>query len=200
MKIIAVICATFAVAKRKPEKLILYIHNFIIFLSRVYNGPIQRPAPSWLVSLIGRALHRYRRGQRVRIPYKPEFLIFRLSFRNCKSCVCNCDDLHSYNSSPCSSHIWFHIFITSNLAFVVQFTYRKWSFKHRGAYFIVPVMNGMMVDEKIQPKPSARNLGVIIDQSLDLTDHVNKVCVSCQYHLRDIAKIRKYSNFSTCVY
>ena len=40
-----------------------YIHNFIIILSRVYNEPIQRPAPSWLVSLIGRALHRYRRGQ-----------------------------------------------------------------------------------------------------------------------------------------
>ena len=29
-----------------------------------------------------------------------------------------------------------------------------------------------VVDEKIQPKPSARNLGVIIDQSLDLTDHM----------------------------
>ena len=40
-----------------------YIQNFIIILSRVYNEPIQRPAPSWLVSLIGRALHRYRRGQ-----------------------------------------------------------------------------------------------------------------------------------------
>ena len=40
-----------------------YIHNFIIILSRVYNEPIQLPAPSWLVSLIGRALHRYRRSQ-----------------------------------------------------------------------------------------------------------------------------------------
>ena len=49
-----------------------------------------------------------------------------------------------------------------------------------------------VVDEKIQPKPSARNLGVIIDQCPDLTDHVNKICVSCQYHLRNIAKIRKY--------
>ena len=29
-------------------------------------------------------------------------------------------------------------------------------------------------DEKIQPKSSARNLGVIIDQCLDLTDHVKK--------------------------
>ena len=28
-------------------------------------------------------------------------------FRTCKSCVYNCDDLLSYNSSPRSSHIWF---------------------------------------------------------------------------------------------
>ena len=40
-----------------------YIHNFIVILSRVYNKPIQWPALSWLVSLIGRALHRHRRGQ-----------------------------------------------------------------------------------------------------------------------------------------
>ena len=40
-----------------------YIHNFIIILSRVYNELIQRPAPSWLVSSIDRALHWYRRGQ-----------------------------------------------------------------------------------------------------------------------------------------
>ena len=32
---------------------------------------------------------------------------FRLSFRNCKSCVYNCDDPLSFNSSPHSSHIWF---------------------------------------------------------------------------------------------
>ena len=37
-------------------------------------------------------VHRYSRGHRVRISYKPDFL-FRLSFHNCKSCVYNCDDL-----------------------------------------------------------------------------------------------------------
>ena len=35
----------------------------VIILSRVYNETIQRPAPSWLVNLTGRALHRYRKGQ-----------------------------------------------------------------------------------------------------------------------------------------
>ena len=38
---------------------------------------------------------------------------------------------------------------------------------------------------------------MIIDQCLDLTDHVNKICVSCQYHLRNIAKIRKYLSEDT---
>ena len=80
-----------------------YVHNFIIIFSRVYNEPIQRSAPTWLITLIGRVLDRYRRGEGF------EFR-FRLSFRNCKSCVFNFDDLHSYNSSLCSS---FFLFIYS---------------------------------------------------------------------------------------
>ena len=47
----------------KPTMWFSYIHNSIIILSQVYNEQIQRPAPSWLVSLIGRALHRYRKSQ-----------------------------------------------------------------------------------------------------------------------------------------
>ena len=38
-------------------------------------------------------------------------------FRNCKSCVYNCDDLLSYNSSPRSSHTWFSYFVTSSASF-----------------------------------------------------------------------------------
>ena len=38
-------------------------HIFIISSSRVYNEPIQLPAPSWPFNLIGRALHRDLRGQ-----------------------------------------------------------------------------------------------------------------------------------------
>ena len=40
-------------------------------------------------------------------------IFFRLSFRNCKSCVCNCDDHPSLNSSLRSSHFDFYTFITS---------------------------------------------------------------------------------------
>ena len=80
-KIIPLVYATYAVAKRRPENIYIYIylnnsslrnshiHDFHIFIisslsfHAVYHEPIQRPAPSWLVSLIGRALHQYRRGQ-----------------------------------------------------------------------------------------------------------------------------------------
>ena len=80
--------------------------NFIVIRSRVYNEPIQRPAPSWLVSVIGRALHRYRRGQGFESRTSLIFF-FRLSLRNCKSCVYKCDDHPSFNSLLRSSHIWF---------------------------------------------------------------------------------------------
>ena len=55
---------------------------------------------------IGRVVHPYRRGQGSN-PVLP-WIFFRLSFRNCKSCVqYNCDDHRSSNSSLRSSHIWF---------------------------------------------------------------------------------------------
>ena len=34
-------------------------------------------------------------------------LFFRLYFRNCKSCVCNWDDILPFNSSLSSSYLWF---------------------------------------------------------------------------------------------
>ena len=66
-KILAVINATYAVAKRINDQL-----------------------PVGLIAQLVRALHRYRRGQGSN-PGKPDF--FRLSFRNCISCVNNCEDL-----------------------------------------------------------------------------------------------------------
>ena len=50
----------------------------------------QWPAPSWLDSSIGRALHRYRRGHGFESRSSLNF--FRLSFHNCLSCLCNCND------------------------------------------------------------------------------------------------------------
>ena len=91
-KVIAVIGTTFAFAKRKPEK--------------IYNEPIQRPTPSWLVSSIVRALHRYHRGVKGWNPLQA-CIFSGFLFATAKSCVYNCDDILLYNSSPRSSHIWF---------------------------------------------------------------------------------------------
>ena len=74
-------------------------------LVRDFNPwPIQRPAPTWLVSLFRRALHEYGSQE---FETRTTWIFFRLSFRNCISCVYNCDDLPSNNSSLLSSHTWF---------------------------------------------------------------------------------------------
>ena len=49
------------------------------------------------------------------------WIFFRLSFRNCKSCVYNCDDHPSFNSSLRSSHIWFSYIQNSYVFFVLLF-------------------------------------------------------------------------------
>ena len=77
--LINIILELWMAAKRKPAYVayitamiflqiilhsIVHIYDFHIFIiSCVYNEPIQWPARSWLASLIGRALHQYRRGQ-----------------------------------------------------------------------------------------------------------------------------------------
>ena len=82
-KIITVIDATFAVAKRKLEK------NSGLYVIRTLDlcdtGAASNPVQAWI--------------------------FFRLSFRNCKICIYNCDDLLSCNSSPAVLIYYFHIFI-----------------------------------------------------------------------------------------
>ena len=90
--IIVVMYATFSVAKRKPEK-----------NSGLYG------ILTFELCDTGAALSQQANGGQV----------VRLSFRNCKSCVHNCDDHPSFNSSLLSSHIWVsHIFITSEIIYL----------------------------------------------------------------------------------
>ena len=107
----------------------------IIILSRVYNKPTQRPVLNWLVSLIGRALHRYRRGQGFESRISLTIFFFRLSFRNCKSCVRNCDDAPSNRVGSVwigdfpliFPYCWGH-------ARVLHIAYYRWSPKSYGLY------------------------------------------------------------------
>ena len=60
------------------------------FRSGYITNQFNDQLPVGLIAQLFRALHRYRRGQGSN-PGKPDF--FRLSFRNCISCVNNCEDL-----------------------------------------------------------------------------------------------------------
>ena len=91
-----------------PAVLINDFHVFITPSSsfRVFNmNQFNDLLPVALLAQLVRALHRYHRGEGFESRKSLNF--FRLSVRNCKSCVYNCDDPPSCNSSPRSCHIWF---------------------------------------------------------------------------------------------
>ena len=44
--------------------------------------------------------------------------------------------------------------------------------------------------ERIEPSPSARNIGVIFDEHMSLAKHVTNISKTCFFHLRNISKIR----------
>ena len=51
--------------------------------------------------------------------------------------------------------------------------------------------------ENIRPSQQARNLGVIFDDTMSLSPHVNTTVKGAFYHIRNISKIRKYISKST---
>ena len=52
--------------------------------------------------------------------------------------------------------------------------------------------------ECITPCDSVRNLGVQFDSIFSFEEHIKNICKSSFYHLRNIAKIRKYLSQDTC--
>ena len=89
-----------------------HISKIVIHLD-VYLYPIRWPAPSWLVSSIGRALHRYRRGHgfKSRTGLKNFFqvLLTTTSF----SSVLSCEDL-LISSFHRSANMWIFIYLKSS--------------------------------------------------------------------------------------
>ena len=83
-------------------------------LSRVYNEQIQRPAPSWLITSIGKSAVPVTQRSRVRIPYNPDFFFPGFLFAAAK--VASITPMIYFNViiiHP-AAHIYdFHIFITS---------------------------------------------------------------------------------------
>ena len=52
--------------------------------------------------------------------------------------------------------------------------------------------------ECIAPCDSVRNLGIQFDSIFSFEEHIKNICKSSFYHLRNIAKIRKYLTQDTC--
>ena len=74
----------------------VHVYDFQIFKtsSSSFHGSITNQFNDLLPVGFYRALHRYRRSQG--FESCASLIFFRLSFRDCKSCVYNCDDLLSY--------------------------------------------------------------------------------------------------------
>jgi len=51
---------------------------------------------------------------------------------------------------------------------------------------------------RVAKSTSARNIGVIFDETLSLNDHVLSVCKTCVFHIHNIWKIRKHISQDAC--
>ena len=58
-----------------------------------------------------------------------------------------------------------------------------------------PLSSVDICNETVSCSPSARNIGVIFDRSFCMVPHVNAVCQSSFFHLRNIGFIRKYLTY-----
>ena len=101
----------------RKEIQIYEFHIFIVSSSSfpgILRANLMTSSQVALLAQLVRALHRYRRGQGSN-PGKPDF--FRLSFRNCISCVNNCEDLLYTYFIPQFKIYEFHLFIVSSSSF-----------------------------------------------------------------------------------
>ena len=101
---------------RSSHMLFLYIYSHLFITLRVYMEPTYYLAPSWLVSSVGRVLHRYRIGHGFK---SCTCLIFFFTpcFHYCSSSVHYCKDRFHIHVFIRSSHMLFlyiysHSFIT----------------------------------------------------------------------------------------
>ena len=94
----------------------------------------------------------------------------------------------------------FHIFICKSLYFVFC-GLSCFQLEVGSNHFLVisskyrprPLLDSISISEQVvNSSVSARNLGLIVDDSLSLEENVNSISKSCYYHISRIAKIRKY--------
>jgi hypothetical protein len=52
-------------------------------------------------------------------------------------------------------------------------------------------------EETIEPSSSARNIGVVFDSTMSMKKHIDAICSSGWFHLKNIGKVRRYLNTET---
>ena len=82
-------------------------------------------------------------------------------------------------------------YVTLNYWFLVLSLYSTRSISKTHMYLHVN-------DSSIKSLPTVRNLGVIFNDTMTISQHVSTVCRSVNYHIRNIGKIRKYIDYDTC--
>jgi hypothetical protein len=66
--------------------------------------------------------------------------------------------------------------------------------KHRP----MPPLNSIKVaDVCVKPTDAARNVGVVFDSTMTLEKHINNICKTSFYHIRNISRIRRYLSFES---
>ena len=58
--------------------------------------------------------------------------------------------------------------------------------------------NLVIASDSVDCSTTAKNIGVIFNNSLSMLPHVTAVCKSSFFHLRNIFKIRKFLSYDTC--
>ena len=61
----------------------------------------------------------------------------------------------------------------------------------------LPPVELKLENSTIKPTTSVRNLGIILDAHMSMTQHINSLISSLNFHLRNIRRISKYLDFDT---
>jgi hypothetical protein len=62
----------------------------------------------------------------------------------------------------------------------------------------MPTVKLQVGNDVIEPSQTVRNLGVIFDSQMSMTNQVSSLKRSITFHLRNISRIRRYLDFETC--
>ena len=106
--------------------------------------------------------------------YKTDCLDKMVEYKTIEQCVCDIDNWMVLNKLKLNQDKTEVVLISSR-------------YHHRPPFDSLRIGNVTVV-----PSSSARNLDVIFDKCFNFEDYIKSICKSSHYHIRNIAKIRKY--------